>query len=479
MGQKYFRFKLNFSHYFRFVIKLTFATMENQQSSDTDKEESLIQHAINVDLHDIKLLNDTPVDCCIKYSYKLIHPNNNTPEFSTKPFMIGCDKTWQEIPDSAYMQYTIPTTVKSNEIKNFFENNPFIIKIYNQEDLMGTATFDLSSLTNGKADEMWFGARYTKKEKILTRGHKDVVDIIGILKCNFVLEKENCTQCKSCNGIYKNSIIRKHVSQGKCQKGYSPEEMQILRDESKKRKKAKQAEQKRRTYDPEVRAKKHKETYDPIKRKASYNPELRAEGYKKSRPESCSPEVLEARKRDAEKDLATSNKERCLELIKSLDDEAKKMNSNSFEKVKHYFGKCKEAIVGMEIFIDEEISKNFEILFNRIEKKFEQLEIEIDIYADNAKKLKKVMDVSQLYKNFTIGSYHWKGGDKFLIIEEWKKVAGDIESIFTKMADHVEPITEYDGYGVIDNNRQKPSNKKCKEEHLCKKCLSKTSVTTE
>ena len=47
------------------------------------------------------------------------------------------------------------------------------------------------------------------------------------------------------------------------------------------------------------------------------------------------------------------------------------------------------------------------------------------------------------------------------------------------MADHVEPITEYDGYGVIDNNRQKPSNKVCKEEYLCKKCLSKTSVTTE
>ena len=94
--------------------------------------------------------------------------------------------------------------------------------------------------------------------------------------------------------------------------------MQILIDESKKRKKTKQAEQKRRTYDPEARAKKHKDTYDPIKRKASYNPELRAEEHKKSRAESCSPGVLESsRKKDAERDSVAWNKERSLELIQS------------------------------------------------------------------------------------------------------------------------------------------------------------------
>ena len=87
------------------------------------------------------------------------------------------------------------------------------------------------------------------------------------------------------------------------------------------------------------------------------------------------------------------------------------------------------------------------------------------------------MDVSQLYKHLTIGSYHWKGGDRFLIIEEWKKVAGDIESTFTKMVDHVEPVTEYDGYGIIDCHHQKPSSKKCKEKNLCKKCQSKMSVS--
>ena len=86
------------------------------------------------------------------------------------------------------------------------------------------------------------------------------------------------------------------------------------------------------------------------------------------------------------------------------------------------------------------------------------------------------MDVIGIYEDL-IWTVIWK--PKFLIKGEWGDLVDDIESTFTKMADHVEPITEYDGYGVIDNNRQKPSNKKCKEEYLCKKCLSKTSVSTE
>ena len=74
-----------------------------------------------------------------------------------------------------------------------------------------------------------------------------------------------------------------------------------------------------------------------------------------------------------------------------------------------------------------ELIKSFEYL---IKKRYEQLEIEIEMYADNAKPLKRPMDVGQLYKSIVHTSYS-KTGEKLIIDEEWRILVRKIEDAFT------------------------------------------------
>ena len=67
----------------------------------------------------------------------------------------------------------------------------------------------------------------------------------------------------------------------------------------------------------------------------------------------------------------------------------------------------------------------------------DRLEIEIDICADNAKDLKRDLDIIHIYEHL-MRTTGWNIGDKFLINEEWRTLVVDIENTFTKNVCHVE-----------------------------------------
>ena len=85
--------------------------------------------------------------------------------------------------------------------------------------------------------------------------------------------------------------------------------------------------------------------------------------------------------------------------------------------------------------------------------------------ADTTKYLKRSLDIAAV----------WKSDDKFNINEEWRTMVADIENNFTNMANHVERFQAVKGekriYFVIGDYRQVPTDKKCNEGNLCKKCL--------
>ena len=437
-----------------------------------DPAEPLVEHTFYISLEAIKLNNDEPIDCTIKYTYKLFQGTRVT----TESFLVDCDKTWKEISESGYKVFTILPGKKGSEIKEFLKETPLDILIYDQDVHFGTARYDLSNLMNGKAEMTDFGPRWWKKEPILSKLDSGVERNVGIIKCNIVLNSEECTQCKSCKGIFRNSVIKKHLRQVKCRKDYNDEDLQILNAQSLKRRKEKQSARKKRNYDPQASAKRHKDTYNPKKNKQAYNPQNRAKKYKADKEKSSRKE----RNKKDDLEMIENYDWFDIEVSKKKDAKAKEINSSNFKKATDYFQKCKEAL--MSTNLDEEKKKKIENLQSQLNKKYDQLEIEIEAYADNAKLMKGLNEVLDLYRRLMwdagCGSTY---GDNVLITDEWHKLCSEIELVFMKMSCHVKILTykskflkgefvpEYDAHEpVLDQHRLIPTQEKCQEEHICK-----------
>ena len=81
-----------------------------------------------------------------------------------------------------------------------------------------------------------------------------------------------------------------------------------------------------------------------------------------------------------------------------------------------------------------------ENLQSQLKKKYDQLEIEIEVYADNAKLMKGSSEVSELYRRL-MRNNHSKYDDNFLINDEWSKLCSEIELMFLKISCHVKILT--------------------------------------
>ena len=297
-----------------------------------DPAEPLVEHKFCISLDAIKLNNNAPIDCTIKYTYKLFQEVR----FTTKSFSIDCDKTWKEISESGYRAYIIPPRIKGSEIQEFLDKNPLDILIYDQDVHFGTARYDLSNLMNGKAEMTDFGPRWWKKEPILSKVDSGVESNIGIINCNIVLKSEECTQCKSCKHIFVNSAIKRHLRKVKCRKDYNDEDLKILSAQSLKRRKERESITKKIKYDPQARAKKHKDTYNPKKNKQAYNPQNRAKKYKADMAKSSR---NERKKKDDLEMIENYNQDSTIKMSKKKDAEAKEINSSNFKEATDYFQK--------------------------------------------------------------------------------------------------------------------------------------------
>ena len=435
-----------------------------------DPAEPLVEHKFCISLDAIKLNNNAPIDCTIKYTYKLFQEAR----FTTKSFSIDCDKTWKEISESGYRAYIIPPRIKGSEIKEFLDKNPLDILIYDKDVHFGTARYDLSNLMNGKAEMTDFGPRWWKKEPILSKLDSGVESKIGIINCNIVLKSEECTQCKSCKHTFVNSAIKRHLRKVKCRKDYNDEDFKILSAQSLKRRKERESITKKMKYDPQARAKKHKDTYDPNKNKQTYNPQNRAKKYKADMAKSSR---NERNKKDDLEMIEKYNQDMTIKMRKEMDAKAKEINSSEFKEASDYFQKCNEALISTNL--DEEKKMKIENLQSQLKKKYDQLEIEIEVYADNAKLMKGTSEVSELYRRLMLNN-NSRYDDNFLIKDEWCKLGSEIELAFLKISCHVKILTfkskwsdgeyvpEYDAPKIVlGQHRLIPTQEKCQEEHIC------------
>ena len=168
----------------------------------------------------------------------------------------------------------------------------------------------------------------------------------------------------------------------KCRKDYNDEDLKILSEQSLKRRKERQSITEKMKYDAQARAKKakkHKDTYDPKKNKQAYNPQNRAKKYKADMTKSSR---NERNNKDDLEMIENYNQYSTIKMSKEMDAEAKEINSRNFKEATDYFQKCNEALISMNL--DEETKMKIENLQSQLKKKCDQLEIEIEVYADNA-----------------------------------------------------------------------------------------------
>ena len=71
--------------------------------------EDTVEHKFRVALNKIKLINEKPINCTLKYNYLLFGATEKNTACS---FIIGCNKEWQDIPATGYEEFLLPKTTK-------------------------------------------------------------------------------------------------------------------------------------------------------------------------------------------------------------------------------------------------------------------------------------------------------------------------------------------------------------------------------
>ena len=230
----------------------------------------LFEYKFAVDLREISLENNDPFECTIKFSYDLFGPE----EVQYPTFTIPSDTKSQDIP--GHFEFTISRR-KEEDVKQFLNENFLQVHVYNKEILAGIADVDLGPLFTNKAQKMLFGLKHNAKT-IITNKNSDEKTNIGFIYGVFFLEKEECFSCKACGKNLKVSTVFKHLGHPKndCGKSYQMDELKTFRTKSDKRRREKQHQRIRMTYDPEKRAKLHKKAYNSTERAKLYQKEKEA-----------------------------------------------------------------------------------------------------------------------------------------------------------------------------------------------------------
>ena len=259
-------------------------------------EDSIVEHKFVVSLNEIKLDIEKSVECIIKYEYNLFCSY----EVCTQPFsLLQEDSNFQAIPQDCCPQQNF--FISTLKLKEHLKSYPLKIRVYDKDILLGNSTMELCKVYSPEADKMWFGLRYMGEAAIIGSNDNE----IGRIKFLFVLETQDCIECKYCNEYFKESTIRKHaIHNKKCNIYYTEEDLKFLEEMANKRRRQRRSQKHKNTYDPDKRSKIHKDTYDPkkqkhdtIKRREKY---IKEKAYEKVEKETARKETLIKYKDSAE-----------------------------------------------------------------------------------------------------------------------------------------------------------------------------------
>ena len=380
--------------------------MDEIEDSDTisPTNDSMMANKFVVSLNTICLDVSKPVQLIIKYDYSI---------FSTKPcttgypFQISPSKSEDfKIPTEGYKEYEF--IMKKSEMKMALDLTPLVLNIFDKKEQLGKASADLSKILSPEAENMPYGLRYRRDYPIIGVGG----NIIGSINCTFVLEREECVQCKSCDDHFKPSVILKHVKGNKdCRPYFSKKDLEHLQKQSSDRKKKMRNIRNWKKYDPVKRAKLHAKYYNP-------NEAAKHRRY------------LKVQKKQQKRKLKERNHRILIEAKKSMEKEASEKNLDAYADKKTYFKQAKQILSWEEVSIPDDIESNIEslkqnilVLRSRLKKKIKKTSTYVDGLNHKLITPKSSMEIKEIWAKM-----------KGKIDRDWQKLGVEMDKEFKNAA---------------------------------------------
>ena len=326
--------------------------VEDQNSLECN--EILMEHKFVVIVESITLKDEKLTECTIRHNYPLF----GNRKFISSTFSLEFGSKGDEENESDMWEHIVkPRDLTEADVTKFLKENPFEIQLYTGVNYLGNAKIQLSRIYDPTSQGITLKYQKSFKEKLEIKSKNDAS--IGTIEFFFVLATEKCIRCKgrTCKTeILKMSTALKHISKSKsCKKEYTADDILALRSESKKRKHENEINRQREKYDPKKRAEK-------LKTKKEKEAEILRNTELKHKEERMKRLPLE--KEESEKKARSKNKE--------FADHTKEILQRGVEQVK-------------EISLSKKVEKKIALMYDTIDKTFNQFEKEIGVIAENAK----------------------------------------------------------------------------------------------
>lgn len=147
-------------------------------------DEPVQKYKFIVNLKRMRLFTDKYVDCVLKYKYKPFCGTEVTtaPSFNLRPAL---DQD-QEIK-RGYCEYNF--SAKESAVKKPLEKHPLHVRVFDNEDLLGTASINLGKLFTVEATRTLDSRSCTVQAPILARNDLGSANVIGHVECAFILKE--------------------------------------------------------------------------------------------------------------------------------------------------------------------------------------------------------------------------------------------------------------------------------------------------
>ena len=364
---------------------------------ECEDNEIVMENKFVIMLNEFKLDVFQPVQLIIKYDYTIFSKQGFR---TTTPIQVYPNKNEEYKIRDAYNEYKI--IMNQTDMKIALDSNPFKIRFCNKNAQLGEATADLSKLFSPEAEDMRYGKRYWQDFPIIGMNNEEN---IGYINCTFVLEREICILCKSCNLHFKISAILKHVkNKASCKLDHTDEDIESLENQSAVRIKEKRNIRERKKYDPKKQSEKNKKYYNPAKRAERHRKILKQETENKAR------------------ELETAKKRIFEGTKKNLEKQATEKNFHEFQRKKSYLDEGKSILGWNQILIPENIETKYESFEHKIFNLQSKLERKIDetsTFIDDSPNLTLSYEIKEIWNKM-----------KEKIKRDWQKLGAQMDQEF-------------------------------------------------
>ena len=198
--------------------------------------ESVQKYKFCIDLKQIELCqSEKPIECTIKYKYKHFCAT----EVSTGPASFNLQPATKHDIPRGYCEYSF--SAKESAIRKPLEKHPLILKVYHQDQIVGSATVDLSVLFSTGATRT-IDSRHANLQAPIVQGQNstNANDLIGYLECQFTLKELGSANSWMASGGHKsafNPVFKKQPPPKEAEDNSCPDKVALEVEEWKQKQK--------------------------------------------------------------------------------------------------------------------------------------------------------------------------------------------------------------------------------------------------